>query len=96
MATTIYLVLLSVGIVLSWWVSTLVLLYSVVGLMLPTAPGYIGTIQAIFALALLPLAVNKETVLAASIIYNAIITLLPIALGIFILLFKISVNKVNK
>jgi uncharacterized membrane protein YbhN (UPF0104 family) len=59
---------------------------SVVGLALPTSPGFIGTIQIAFVVALVPFGVDRAEALAASVYYNALITVpaLIAAAGILI------------
>lgn len=54
------------------------LFLSVVGLALPTTPGFIGTIQIAFVLALVPFGVERDHALAASIYYHALITVPPL------------------
>ncbi|GAA0856228.1 lysylphosphatidylglycerol synthase transmembrane domain-containing protein [Aliiglaciecola litoralis] len=90
MTASIYYVLISLGLDVSWPVAVLVLFCSALGLMLPTAPGFIGTIQAVFALALLPLGWQPEKVLAAAIAYNAMITLWPMLLAAIAGLFMVK------
>ena len=63
--------------------AALVMFVAAMGLILPTAPGYVGTIQMAFAVSLLPLGFNQEKVIAASVVYNFLITVPPlIAAGI--------------
>ena len=59
---------------------------SVVGLALPTSPGFIGTIQIAFVVALVPFGVDRAQALAASVYYNTLITVpaLIVAAGILI------------
>ena len=59
-------------------VAALVMFVSALGLILPTAPGYVGTIQMAFAVSLLPLGFNQERVIAASVVYNFLITVPPL------------------
>lgn len=87
MAISLYFVMLAVGLAVSWWVVFIVLFYSAVGLMLPTAPGFIGTIQGVFVLALLPLGFEQSEVLAAAILYNVMITVFPLLLAIIASLY---------
>jgi glycosyltransferase 2 family protein len=62
------------------------LFMSVVGIALPTAPGFIGTIQIAFVLALVPFGVGRDQALAASIYYHALITVPPLLVAGAILL----------
>lgn len=54
------------------------LFLSIVGLALPTSPGFIGTIQIAFVLALVPFGVSRDQAIAASVYYNAMITVPPL------------------
>jgi len=80
-AATILLSLRALDISVGWAAVTTVLLLSVVGSMLPTAPGYIGTIQAAFVLALTPFDITAVDAVSASILYNALIVV-PIWLAV--------------
>lgn len=62
------------------------LFLSVVGLALPTTPGFIGTIQIAFVLALVPFGVGRDQAIAASIYYNALITIPPLLVAAGIIL----------
>ncbi|HEU4530225.1 MAG TPA: lysylphosphatidylglycerol synthase transmembrane domain-containing protein [Steroidobacteraceae bacterium] len=62
------------------------LFLSVVGLALPTTPGFIGTIQLAFVLALVPFDVSRDHALAASVYYHGLITLPPLLVAAVILL----------
>jgi glycosyltransferase 2 family protein len=62
------------------------LFLSVVGLALPTTPGFIGTIQLAFVLALVPFDVTRDHALAASVYYHGLITLPPLVVAAAILL----------
>jgi uncharacterized membrane protein YbhN (UPF0104 family) len=80
-AATILLSLRALDICAGWAAVTTVLLLSVVGSTLPTAPGYIGTIQAAFVLALTPFDITAVDAVSASILYNALIVV-PIWLAV--------------
>lgn len=62
------------------------LFLSVVGLALPTSPGFIGTIQIAFVLALVPFGIDRDHALAASIYYNALITIPPLLVAAGVIL----------
>ena len=62
------------------------LFLSMVGLALPTTPGFIGTIQLAFVLALVPFDVSRDQALAASVYYHGLITLPPLLVAAAILL----------
>lgn len=64
----------------------LVLVLAAVGLALPTSPGFIGTLQAAFVLGMVPFGVEQETAVAASLVYQFLTTIPPLAVGIICLL----------
>ncbi len=72
-AATIFFSLRAVGLVPEPVAVTSVLLMSVVGVTLPTAPGYIGTVQAAFVLGLAPFGTVAANAVAASVVYNFLI-----------------------
>jgi uncharacterized membrane protein YbhN (UPF0104 family) len=92
----ISIVILAIGLELSWWMVFILLFYSAVGLMLPTAPGFIGTIQGMFVLALLPLGFEQPEVLAAAILYNAMITLFPLLLALFAAFYLLITRRFER
>jgi uncharacterized protein (TIRG00374 family) len=61
-------------------VSTLLL--NVIGLTLPAAPGHVGTIQLSFSVGLAPFGVPHDAALAASFVYNALMVLPTLVLGL--------------
>lgn len=65
----------------------LVLALSAVGLALPTSPGFVGTLQAAFVLGMVPFAVAQEAAVAASLLYQFLTTLPPLAAGLVSLLY---------
>ena len=69
----IYLSVRAVGIDQGPLVALIVLPLTVIGLTLPTAPAYIGTLQACFLVALHPLGVPQATALAASFVYAGVV-----------------------
>lgn len=96
LAASLYFVILAIGLELSWWMVFILLFYSAVGLMLPTAPGFIGTIQGMFVLALLPLGFEQPEVLAAAILYNAMITLFPLLLALFAAFYLLITRRFER
>jgi uncharacterized protein (TIRG00374 family) len=72
-AATIFFSLRAVSSVTGLVAVTSVLLMSVVGVTLPTAPGYVGTVQAAFVLGLAPFGVGAADAVAASVVYNLLI-----------------------
>lgn len=69
----IYASMVSVDITPSYWVALIVLPLTIAGLTLPTAPGYLGTIQVAFLIALGSLGIADEQALAASFVYLGIV-----------------------
>lgn len=65
--------------------AAMVLAATIIGISLPTSPGYIGNIQLAFALALTPYGVSKEGALAASLFYHALayVTVVLVGFGFF-------------
>lgn len=70
----------AVGIDASMWVALIILPLTIVGLALPTAPAYVGTLQVCFLVALAPFGASDERAIAAGFVYTAII-LVPVMLG---------------
>lgn len=58
------------------------LIFTVVGVMLPAAPGYVGTVQLSFLLALTPFNVDSDTAVAASIFYHTLVTVPPLLVAL--------------
>lgn len=58
------------------------LIFTVIGFMLPSSPGYVGTVQLSFLLALTPYDIASETAVAASIFYHVLISLPPLAVAL--------------
>ena len=86
MATCIWLSLCSVGVAPGPVQAVVTLLLLIVGLTLPAAPGQVGTTQVAFLLAAAPFGVGREEALAASIIYNVVlpVPLIVIGVGVFL------------
>lgn len=66
-------------------VAIVVLVLAAVGLALPTSPGFIGTLQAAFVLGMVPFGVVQEAAVAASLVYQVLTTLPPLAIGLLCL-----------
>jgi uncharacterized protein (TIRG00374 family) len=73
--------LLAVGAPLTLPGAVSVLLLNVIGLTLPSAPGHVGTIQLTFSVGLAPFGVPRDVALAASFVYNALMVLPTLVLG---------------
>jgi uncharacterized protein (TIRG00374 family) len=59
-----------------------VLLLNVIGLTLPAAPGHVGTVQLAFIAGLAPFGVGDEEAFAASVIYNVLMVVPTVILGL--------------
>jgi uncharacterized membrane protein YbhN (UPF0104 family) len=59
-----------------------VLLLNVIGLTLPAAPGHVGTLQLAFIAGLAPFGVEAEEAFAASVIYNVLMVVPTVILGL--------------
>jgi uncharacterized protein (TIRG00374 family) len=59
-----------------------VLLLNVIGLTLPAAPGHVGTVQLAFIAGLAPFGVADEEAFTASVIYNVLMVVPTVALGL--------------
>jgi glycosyltransferase 2 family protein len=59
-----------------------VLLLNVIGLTLPAAPGHVGTVQLAFIAGLAPFGVAQEEAFAASVIYNVLMVVPTMVLGL--------------
>jgi uncharacterized membrane protein YbhN (UPF0104 family) len=72
----------AVGLTITLGSSVAVLVALVVGLILPSGPGYAGTTQLAFVLALEPLGYSGESALAASLVYNATIVAVIVVIAL--------------
>ncbi len=85
-AVCIYVSYRSIGIDASKWVALIILPLTIVGLSLPTAPAYVGTLQVCFLVALEPFGALEEKAIAAAFVYTGII-IVPVMSGAVISLF---------
>ncbi len=58
------------------------MLWNVIGLTLPAAPGHVGTVQLAFVLGLSPFGVTQADALAGSVIYNCLAVVPTVILGL--------------
>lgn len=65
----VWLALLAFGTRIPFGISMIVIAVTALAVTVPTAPGFFGTMQAAFVLALVPFGVPRETALAASVLY---------------------------
>ena len=77
----VYLCIAAIGVQVSPATTVGVLLLTVAGLTLPTAPGYVGTLQACFIVGLAGVALPADA-FAASLLYNLTVTLLPLLISL--------------
>jgi uncharacterized membrane protein YbhN (UPF0104 family) len=75
----------SVGIDISWAAGLLTVALINVAVALPTSPGYVGSVQAAFVLALLPYAVEREAAIAASIYFHVLVYIAVVGAGVVFL-----------
>jgi len=71
-ATCLYLTLLAARIEVGWTTAVVVLGLTVAGIALPSAPGFIGTIEFCFVLGLKPHGIGADEALAAGLLYHAL------------------------
>ena len=57
------------GEVISFGISMVIIALSALAVTLPSAPGYVGTVQAVFVFGLTPFGISQEIALAASVSY---------------------------
>lgn len=96
-ALVIYFLLISFEIYLPIYVSFLLLIFLVFGAMIPSAPGYVGTVQFICVTGLSLFAVPKNQALGFSIVYHATQFLPMTIIGFYCLLRKqLSFSKITK
>jgi hypothetical protein len=62
-----------------------VLATTIISMTLPAGPGYVGTLQLAYALALVPFAVERSDALAASVFYLVMLWAPLVALGLVLL-----------
>ena len=70
------------GLVPTLGANVAVLVLVVAGLVLPSAPGYVGTTQVAFLMALEPLGYDTDAAVAASVIYNVVIVAAIVAVAL--------------
>ncbi len=85
MGITIHIALLAVGAAGSITASFTVLVFTIFAVMIPAAPGFFGTIQLAFVLALKPFGISENDAIAGSIVFHAVTYFSVILLGIFLL-----------
>jgi uncharacterized protein (TIRG00374 family) len=79
----VWLSIWSVGISVSWSASMLTVALINVAVALPTSPGYVGSVQAAFVLALLAYGVANEAAVAASIYFHVLAYVSVVLAGLF-------------
>ena len=77
--------------------AAMVLVATIIGVSLPTSPGYVGNIQLAFALALLPYGVSRESAIAASIYYHILAYVSVVVTGfIFLHRYGYQLGKLRR
>lgn len=84
MALATYIAIRALDIDVPFSAAVVVLIFTVIGFTLPSGPGYVGTVQLSFLLALAPYEVASDAAVAASIFYHVLITIPPLALALVI------------
>jgi len=79
----IWLSIRAVGISVSWSASMLTVALINVAVALPTSPGYVGSVQAAFVLALLPYGIGNDVAVAASIYFHVLAYSSVVLAGLF-------------
>jgi uncharacterized membrane protein YbhN (UPF0104 family) len=72
----------AVGVPVTLGSATATLLLNVIGLTLPAAPGHVGTVQLAFIVGLAPFGVAREPAFAASVVYNFLMVVPTVLLGL--------------
>ena len=93
----IYCLLVSFGLKLPIYASFLLLVIIGIGIMIPSAPGFVGTIQYCCVAGLALFSVSKSQALSFSIVYHVGIFIPVTAIGLFCLLIEgLSIAKIRK
>jgi uncharacterized protein (TIRG00374 family) len=79
----IWLSIRAIGIPVSWSASMLTVALINVAVALPTSPGYVGSVQAAFVLALLPYGVGNDAAVAASVYFHVLAYTSVVLAGLF-------------
>jgi uncharacterized protein (TIRG00374 family) len=83
MAVCIWLSLWALGLALPVQAVFVVLACTIIAVTLPTGPGYVGSIQLAYVLALKPFGVNASDAIAASLFYHALAYLSVLLAGLY-------------
>lgn len=84
MAAAVYVAIVALEIDVPPAAAVVALIFTVIGFMLPSSPGYVGTVQLGFLLALIPYGVSSDEAVAASIFYHVLITVPPLLLALVV------------
>ena len=85
MGLTVYLSLVAIGLDLRLSPAFVVLAATTFGITLPAAPGFLGTVQAAYVLALIPYGVSRADAFAASAVFHVPTYLTVTLLGLWLL-----------
>lgn len=92
-----HLLLVSFGVKLSIFASFLLLVSLAIGVMVPSAPGFVGTVQYVCVLTLALFGVPREPALSFSIVYHAAVFIPVTAVGlVFLFIERLSFADIRK
>lgn len=83
MLISLYCSVAAFNIEISFSIAVIILFLSAVGMVLPTSPGFVGTIQIAFVVGMVPFGISQEDAVAASLVYNGLISVIPFFAGAF-------------
>jgi uncharacterized protein (TIRG00374 family) len=83
MAMSIYVSLRAVGVIIPAAASFVVLTATVLGVMVPAAPGFFGTLELTFMLSLRPFSVGDQSAMAAAMIFHIVPYVGVVAVGMY-------------
>jgi len=96
MGICIYLSIIASGIDISIPIAFLVLVFVIIGVTLPTSPGYIGSIQAAYYFALTPYGITSNEAFTASIFYHLLAYLSVLIVGtIYLKKYGLSLSNLK-
>ncbi len=96
MLAALYLSLEAVALEAPLAVAVVVMTLAAVGLALPTSPGFVGTLQAAFVLGMVPFGIAQEAAVAASLLYQFLTTVPPLAVGAVCFLRLSAFSRSNR
>jgi len=92
----IYVSVMAINIVVTPAIIFIVLLFIIIGISLPTTPGFIGSIQAAYYFALAPFGVSAEDAFISSVFYHIIAYFSVLIVGLYYFSkYKITYNELK-